>query len=719
MAEGKSRSVGAMPGMEKKDPVRLRRPCFYNIKVDTKEERIREALITMTRKRRTRKQRHVALDVLYHFSRSIFFIGLIVYLELVFKLSIFDNGLSGLGYSILFALPIGLLFSFFCGFFSPKVNWIISMVITGAMTLIFMAQVVYHQVFKTFMTVFSMGTGGGQVWQFRKDILIAISKNILPLLFLLLPFLFLAIFGRRFIKFYKKNLRLQLTTFGATFVLYLVALLILNFTPHEMNSAYDLYYNTVAIDLSMDRLGVITSMRLDAKRLLFGGPGGGDITLDPEIKFTPNGPVTTPHPDDPVFDTSPNIIDIDFDKLIKEETDDNLLTLHKYFQVQEATRKNKYTGMFENYNIISFTAEAFSYLAVDPDLTPTLYKLVNEGFVFKNFYNPLWGVSTSDGEYVACTGLIPKSGVWSFYRSGVQKNNMLFCLGNVFHDRGYSTRAYHNHTWDYYRRDLSHPNMGYEYKGYGHGLDVTKTWPESDLEMMQLTIPEYINDNRFHAYYMTVSGHLQYTFIGNTMATKNRSLVEHLTYSLPAKAYLACQIELDKALEYLLQQLEAAGKLENTVIVLSADHYPYGLEKPEIDELAGHTVEEEFELYKSNLIIWSASIKEPIVVDKYCSSLDILPTVLNLFGVKYDSRLLMGTDILSDSSPLILFANKSFITDRCMYNAKTKEVISLTGEEISQDYIDAMLKKVNNKFKVSTGILDYDYYNHIGVDSLG
>ena len=57
---------------------------------------------------------------------------------------------------------------------------------------------------------------------------------------------------------------------------------------------------------------------------------------------------------------------------------------------------------------------------------------------------------------------------------------MYFCLGNQFRRLGYATKAYHNHTWDYYSRDISHPNMGYVYKGLGHGLDVRATWPESD-----------------------------------------------------------------------------------------------------------------------------------------------------------------------------------------------------------------------------------------------
>ena len=192
--------------------------------------------------------------------------------------------------------------------------------------------------------------------------------------------------------------------------------------------------------------------------------------------------------------------------------------MHEYFKCVPPTKKNEYTGKFKDYNLIFITAEAFSSYAVHKDITPTLYKMVNEGYQFTDFYVPLWDVSTSDGEYVAMTGLIPKSGVWSFYHSS--KIDLPFVMGRQFEKLGYNTLAYHNHTYDYYRRDLSHPNLGYDYKGVGNGLDMVSQWPRSDLEMMELTIAEFIDKEPFHVYYLTVSGHLEYNFIGNAMAIK-------------------------------------------------------------------------------------------------------------------------------------------------------------------------------------------------------
>lgn len=107
--------------------------------------------------------------------------------------------------------------------------------------------------------------------------------------------------------------------------------------------------------------------------------------------------------------------------------------------------------------------------------TPTLWKLSHEGIICDNFYTPLWGVSTSDGEYVTTTGLIPKSGVWSYSESS--DNAMPFAFGHQFQALGYRTMAFHDYLYTYYDRNLSHPNMGYEYYGIGNGLELEEVFP--------------------------------------------------------------------------------------------------------------------------------------------------------------------------------------------------------------------------------------------------
>jgi membrane-anchored protein YejM (alkaline phosphatase superfamily) len=89
---------------------------------------------------------------------------------------------------------------------------------------------------------------------------------------------------------------------------------------------------------------------------------------------------------------------------------DDITWLNNYFSSITPTNKNQYTGMFEGYNMIFITAEGFSKYLISEELTPTLYRLSNEGFVFNNYYTPLHYTSTSGGEFQNLTGLYPKNG---------------------------------------------------------------------------------------------------------------------------------------------------------------------------------------------------------------------------------------------------------------------------------------------------------------------
>lgn len=399
--------------------------------------------------------------------------------------------------------------------------------------------------------------------------------------------------------------------------------------------------------------------------------------------------------------------------------------LAEYIANLETTETNEYTGYFEDYNLIYLTAEGFSSYAINEELTPTLYKLANSGFVFPNYYVPLWQTSTSDGEYINCTGLIP-DGQFSMRKSG--QNQMLYTLPQFFAQDGVVSRAYHNNSLSYYDRYITHFNLGYDFKGARLGdlsaeewgnqifpMENPNDWPASDLEMLQGTVPDYIGEDRFHVYYMTISGHMNYNFSGNSMSAKNQEAVSNLEMSENAKAYIACNIELDKALEYLLAQLEAAGKLENTVICLSADHYPYAMTDEQYEELAGKELSDNMDAYRNTLILWNAQMKEPVVVDKACGSMDLVPTLLNLFGYEYDSRLYAGKDIFSSAEGMVIFNDRSFVTDSVVYSKKDKRISWLVemGEAEMELYLDEKKEEVKNRYQFSAYVLRNDYYKTV------
>lgn len=628
----------------------------------------------------------------------------LIWLEVLIKLWDFGTIWNrGLLYTCLFSLSIGLLLSALCTSGSFRTNRMVSFVLLGATTLLYMVQAVYFTVMKTVFAVYSVSVATNAT-EFWKVGVIGIFRTLPILIPMAIPFVLLCVFGNRYIPDRLFSWKRVLSLVVLAGLLHGGILTLLYFSHGGILSPWEVYRHKNNPELSLSQFGVLTSIRLDMQRMLF----------PPEERlpsFEPD-PIEPLPPPKTAYD--PNVRNIDFAALEQATSDEELRDMHHYFSTRTPSYKNEYTGKFAGKNLIMITAEAFSSWAVDPELTPTLYRLSNEGFVFKNFYTPLWWVSTSDGEYVSCTSLIPKSGKQSFGLSA--SNSLPFCMGNQLREEGYGTRAYHDHTYTYYKRNQTHPNMGYDYKGLGNGLKMTPTWPESDVEMMMLTLPEFLSNAPFHTYYMTVSGHLEYSFSGNQMAYNHRNEVKDLPLSDQAKAYLACQIELDRAIAYLLEQLEASGQLENTVICLYPDHYPYGLSNKSIQELAGEDLSESLELYRSTMILWSGDQTKPVIVEKPCSNLDILPTLSNLFGLDYDSRLLMGRDIFSSDPGLVIFSDTSFLTDLGTYNAKTDTFTPKEGAVVPEGYAKEMLQNVQDKFLYSGKILLRDYYKTLGLD---
>lgn len=639
-----------------------------------------------------------------------------------------DPPFFGVGFIfiLLFGAAAALLLAALCSLLPRLPSLILALVFMGLMEIIYTVQMFYYFMFKTFFTVFSMFNGGDAL-QFGGNIWGTLANTWMWVALMLAPIILFAIFGRKAPR--ESSWKASAILAAAAVGLHFLTVALLPAFGNSFFTPYDYYYNNQSINQSVDKLGLLTTFRLDAKRYLFGmeeasaEPSVVETTAElPSVAPTPvptPQSVTSALADEKAAATQTpepeygyNVLDIDFVKLAESTDDPTLKEMDLYFGNVAPTRQNDHTGMFEGYNLITITAESFAPYAIDKELTPTLYKMANNGFVFTDFYCPEWPVSTSDGEYVNCLGLIPKPGVWSLYLSGKWEHSLPFALGNQFREQGYNTFAYHNNSYTYYDRHISHPNMGYEYKGLGNGLEVDKTWPESDLQMIDVTTDELISNQPFHAYYVTVSGHMIYSWGGNDMSTKHQVEVESLGLSEPAAAYIACNMEMDRAMELLLQRLEEAGIADKTLIVISADHPPYGLEKDEVSELIGHDVENTFE-YNQNTLIMYCEGMESETIDKPMCSLDILPTVSNLFGLPYDSRLLAGKDIFSDSAPLAILGDRSWVSDIARFNSNTGEVIPVDGNVVDPAYVDAVNQDVANKFSYSKLIFEQDYYAHV------
>ena len=633
---------------------------------------------------------------------------LIIYLEIIYKFFIMKDLLTTNTFSVvLFSIPWIIIFTIITSIFNEKVNKILTIVFSFLIILITLAQIVYYNFYNSMFSFLSLTTGTGQVMQFYVMIASVIARIWYIFAIILIPYILFLIFKNKLFNFKKNSLKFLISYLLIFILSFLGIVLVISKNNEGFYSLKRLIFKTHAPMLTIDKTGLFTMEMIDIERYIFG--------FNEEI-YSEQINVNNEEEKVPEVKIEYNTTDIDFDKLINDETDDKIKSMHVYFKNTDPSNKNEYTGMFKDKNLIFITAEAFDTIAIDEKLTPTLYKIANNSFIFKNYYQPLYPVSTSDGEYMNLNSLIPKEGVWSFKQTS--KISMPYGIGNMFNKEGYVSYGFHNHNYNYYDRQKSHKNIGLKYYGCGNGLEKKmncKHWPNSDKEMIDATTSYYIDNDKFMTYYMTVSGHLNYNFSGNNMAYRNKNKVKNLKYSTAIKAYLATQIELDKSIEKLLQVLEEKGKLNDTLIVIAPDHYPYGLTIKQINEISTIDRNDKFEKFHTTLIMYNPNI-EKTVVDKVISSLDILPTIYNLYGLTFDSRLLMGRDIFSNNEHIVILSDRSWITDKGKYNSVTKEFTSTTNEEIEEDYIDKINMIVNQRYGMSSLIIDNNYYKKIGIE---
>ena len=629
-----------------------------------------------------------------------------VYLELVLHLFVYKTLSARIVYPILFALATGLLLFALLSLLPPRAGRVVFLAATVLLVLYFEIQYVYNSIFGEFMSVWQVSFGATAVANFHDQMFYGILTAIVPVLVLLLPVAAAgALVGKKLLRFARLRWIYSVCAAVLALALHFGAVGVMRASASGMFSAWQLYTNAnTATEISIKNIGLLSTTRQECKFLLLGRTEAQEEDLLTGENAAEAGQYPSSHY---------NAYDIDFSALAQTADDATLKRLDDYFAAAVPTSKTQYTGLLKDYNLITICAESFSNLLIDPERTPALYKLATNGFIFNNYYGT-FGSNTTNGEYAFCTGLYPdlsrSKSTASFYAS--QKNYLPFCLGNEMKARGALTYAYHNYTGEYYSRNVTHPNIGYTFRSATDGLDIALSWPSSDLEMMQQSVADYLqSDQQFCAYYMTFSGHYQYNW-DNPMSAKNRAVVEELPYSEPVKAYIACNMELEYALEYLLDALEEAGVADKTVIVLTNDHYPYGLDEAQYNELAGHPVDTVFEKYRNSFLCYVPGVHEQI--DTYCSTVDILPTLLNLFGLPYDSRLLAGRDILSpEANDYAVLSDQSFITPDFAFDASTGETRRTDdGTADITQHLTAISTQIARDMQLSREILDSNYYSH-------
>lgn len=656
-----------------------------------------------------------------HLKFILLFPASVLYFEILFRLFTGGNIFSLSFFPLLFfSLAYGGIGYVLSSLHKDKcVNKRIAAVLLFLACIPYIVQFLIFKQFKQFYDINTVTGGAGDALSgFFSDIirLIFVQGGIFVIILFLLPFVLYLIFGSRILPAVTGNAAARIISLSSSAVCFLLALAIV----FGSGIYAPVYYEQYNFQSAVSNFGLITGMRLDMENKLFGRAVAFEESGGSSYQSESSG---SGEPADIPVTYDYNSTDIDFEKL-DQNASSQIKAINEYVRSLTPSRKNEYTGLFKGKNLIMITAEAFSAEVIKPELTPTLYRLAAKGINFTDYYQPS-SAGTTGGEYQNIFGMLPTDGGMSLKNTAGHLN--YYTMGSQLNRLGYYGKAFHNNNYTYYDRDITHNNLGYSdgFMGYGNGMEqyVENRWPQSDYEMISGTLPTYIDRQPFNVYYMTVSGHSSYTRTGNSMTSRHWDRVKDLPYSDTVKGYLAANLDFEDALAYLVKELEAKGIADDTVICISSDHFPYGLDSdaalgnmPYLSELYGYNVTNYFERDHSCLIIWSGCLEklEPIVVDAPTFSLDILPTLSNLFGTEFDSRLLPGRDALSGAEALVFNTNYDWKTDLGTYYAASGSFVPKDERTVVPDgYVDSVKTKVRNKIKYCKGVLDTDYFRYI------
>lgn len=608
----------------------------------------------------------------------------IVYLEVVFKARVlyfdFDSDFLRI---LIFSLSYSIMIMFFSMFFKEKAAKIILFVSLSIISFLYLNQEIYHSFVEGFYSLAVVGdlTAG---LSFITDYFQAMK--ILHILYLI-PIIALYLLSRyKIITF-----TIEYTTLKRPLLLLILGTLFFFIGLQTIGEESDELENMVTYS-DMDLYTYMYNSQEALKKF-------GLLTYTQRDFFS-------------LFRTDP-LSETEYEILIDD-----------YFESKPSHNVNNYTGLFEDKNLIFIMAESLDTYAINEELTPNLYKLKTENAYFENYYSPLYYRSTADTEFLAQTSMYPDNNVtlsMDFYSENTFPNT----FPKLFEAKGYETFSFHDYIDYFYPRSDFHLNtlgynsyfgpeeMGMEVDNSDSAIILNHDW-QSDYEMMVAAVPEFINEDKFMVNMLTVSGHFKYDS-GHPMAERN--VQEVIDYEirndieLPEEIfyYLAANIELDKAIGYLFQQLEANNKLDDTVVVIFGDHYAYGVDKStiwEYDDMKDDN--SDMDIHNVPLMIYSDSLILNGVIDNYISSVDFIPTISNLFNLPLQYKYVFGNDALANDKNIVRFADLSFVSSTFSYDS-LPEVMNIT-DDINPEYIKYISNKLINDYTYNLLVLEYNYF---------
>ena len=637
----------------------------------------------------------------YIFNFAITFISLLS-IDRLFSLFAFNTILDlDFSLSYIFIMQISLMISLLF-LFTRKIYKHINSIIIIIYAFYGVIQLGLNTFLSNYVSIKASFDGAGRITGEIKGFLLSIEPItltifIIPILMIILNYHF---------KFKELKSNVLKTTIVILVILFntLSTNFIFNVKANEVNTINSVYDNPIPVELGLKKLGLVEFLLRDLLTI----NKTNELNIVEEIKQEETKK-------DLDIDYSRKIDDSLWVDLMNVESNKTIKEIDEYLYSQKISDKNEYTGIFKDKNLVYVMVEAFDYMAISEELTPTLYMMQNQGIFFSNYYTPKYSCATAESEFISLHSLVPSLSVCT--PNEYSSNNYSQSLYSLFSNRNYYTSGYHNWMDEYYARTKFHINYGAD-KFYSiDELDwgsYTNEW-QSDLKLVQQAMPHFINKDSFMSFIITSTLHFFYD-IPTTYGDKYLDQVNEVFPNdhMYIKRYKSKAIEVEKAMKELLDGLEKQGILDDTIIVVFPDHHPLDTN---LDLIANHTKQinkrEDMNMDKTPAFIYSTSLEKPIVIDELMSTFDLAPTIANLFDLEFDPRFYLGRDIFSNKEGLVIFANSDWIIEEGMYYASLDKFVPFNDSMIlTDDKINYYVSKVKNYIAISEAIYETNYFSY-------
>ncbi len=402
-------------------------------------------------------------------------------------------------------------------------------------------------------------------------------------------------------------------------------------------------------------------------------------------------------------------------EILKEEKNQTYATLSSYFISRRKSTENDYTGYFEGMNVIVVMMESVNNAILNSEYFPNFSRILEHAWYWENNYSPRGSCATGDNEFSGLTSLYALNTTCT--TNTYQDNTYFTSMFRRFKESGYKAVGFHDFDDTFYARSVYQANMGSE-KYYGaedlnidYNSEDVVNWP-NDGELMEKAVDILSQEEPFMAWITTVSAHLPYS-LESDLGNMYFDLFEDTDYTTEVKRYMSKLKVTDDALGVLLDELEEKGLLENTVIVLYGDHYPYGLSQEEVSSIVDYDVYDFYEIERTPFVIYNSNLTPQIFSEK-TSYINILPTLANLFHLEYDSRFYFGSDLLSDDfSGRVVFSDGSWEDEIARYDATNASITYLKEERYTLQEIQEINQEIYTEKEMSKLAITSNYFEYL------